>query len=103
MIKLITDGTISSKIAKKVFKELIENGGDAAVIVKEKGLVQISDEGPPYNRYGNTGCNEQSIEDYKNGKERAVGFLVGQIMKATKGQANPPLVNKIFIEEIAKR
>ena len=46
---------------------------------------------------------EQSIEDYKNGKDRAVGFLVGQIMKASKGQANPPLVNKILLEEIEKR
>ena len=104
MIKLIADGTISSKIAKKVFKELIENGGDAAVIVKEKGLVQISDEGTLRTIVTETlDANEQSIEDYKNGKERAVGFLVGQIMKATKGQANPPLVNKILLEEIGKR
>ncbi|KAA0942077.1 Asp-tRNA(Asn)/Glu-tRNA(Gln) amidotransferase subunit GatB [Sporosarcina sp. ANT_H38] len=104
MIKLITDGTISSKIAKKVFKELIENGGSAADIVKEKGLVQISDEGTLRTIVTETlDANEQSIEDYKNGKERAVGFLVGQIMKATKGQANPPLVNKILLEEIAKR
>ena len=47
--------------------------------------------------------NEQSIEDFKNGKDRAVGFLVGQVMKATKGQANPPLVNKLLMEEIKKR
>lgn len=104
MIKLIADGTISSKIAKKVFKELIENGGNAADIVKEKGLVQISDEGTLRTIVTETlDANEQSIEDYKNGKDRAVGFLVGQIMKATKGQANPPLVNKILLEEIAKR
>ncbi|MBE1556023.1 Asp-tRNA(Asn)/Glu-tRNA(Gln) amidotransferase subunit GatB [Sporosarcina limicola] len=104
MIKLISDGTISSKIAKKVFKELIENGGNAADIVKEKGLVQISDEGTLRKIVTDIlDTNEQSIEDYKNGKERAVGFLVGQIMKATKGQANPPLVNKILLEEIAKR
>ena len=104
MIKLIADGTISSKIAKKVFKELIENGGNAADIVKEKGLVQISDEGTLRTIVTEIlDANEQSIEDYKNGKERAVGFLVGQIMKATKGQANPPLVNKILLEEIGKR
>ncbi|MFJ7936535.1 Asp-tRNA(Asn)/Glu-tRNA(Gln) amidotransferase subunit GatB [Sporosarcina sp. NPDC096371] len=104
MVKLIADGTISSKIAKKVFKELVENGGNAADIVKAKGLVQISDEGTLRTIVTETlDANEQSIEDYKNGKDRAVGFLVGQIMKATKGQANPPLVNKILLEEIAKR
>lgn len=104
MIKLISDGTISSKIAKKVFKELIENGGDAAAIVKAKGLVQISDEGTLRTMVNETlDANAQSIEDYKNGKDRAIGFLVGQIMKASKGQANPPLVNKILLEEIAKR
>ena len=104
MVKLITDGTISSKIAKKVFKELIDNGGDAADIVKAKGLVQISDEGTLRTMVNETlDANAQSIEDYKNGKDRAIGFLVGQIMKATKGQANPPLVNKILLEEIGKR
>ncbi|MFD1203545.1 MULTISPECIES: Asp-tRNA(Asn)/Glu-tRNA(Gln) amidotransferase subunit GatB [Sporosarcina] len=104
MIKLISDGTISSKIAKKVFKELAENGGDAAEIVKAKGLVQISDEGTLRKIITEIlDANEQSIEDYKNGKDRAVGFLVGQVMKATKGQANPPLVNKLLLEEINKR
>lgn len=104
MIKLISDGTISSKIAKKVFKELIEKGGDANDIVKAKGLVQISDEGTLREFVTNSlDNNPQSIEDFKNGKDRAIGFLVGQIMKQTKGQANPPLLNKILLEEIAKR
>ncbi|SDO31171.1 aspartyl/glutamyl-tRNA(Asn/Gln) amidotransferase subunit B [Psychrobacillus sp. OK028] len=104
MIKLISDGTISSKIAKKVFKELADNGGDAAEVVKAKGLVQISDEGALREIVTATlDANPQSIEDFKNGKDRAIGFLVGQIMKATKGQANPPLVNKILNEEITKR
>ncbi|MCG7345646.1 Asp-tRNA(Asn)/Glu-tRNA(Gln) amidotransferase subunit GatB [Sporosarcina sp. ACRSL] len=104
MIKLISDGTISSKIAKKVFKELIEKGGNAADIVKEKGLVQISDEDTLRKFVTEVlDANEQSIEDFKNGKDRAVGFLVGQVMKATKGQANPPMVNKILLEEIKKR
>ncbi|GGA47119.1 Asp-tRNA(Asn)/Glu-tRNA(Gln) amidotransferase subunit GatB [Psychrobacillus lasiicapitis] len=104
MIKLISDGTISSKIAKKVFKELADNGGDAAEVVKAKGLVQISDEGALREIVTTTlDANPQSIEDFKNGKDRAIGFLVGQIMKATKGQANPPLVNKILNEEIVKR
>ncbi|AST89809.1 Asp-tRNA(Asn)/Glu-tRNA(Gln) amidotransferase subunit GatB [Sutcliffiella cohnii] len=104
MIKLLQNGTISSKIAKKVFKELIEKGGDAEKIVKDKGLVQISDEGTLRKIVTEIlDANQQSIEDYKNGKDRAVGFLVGQIMKATKGQANPPLVNKLLLEEIQKR
>jgi aspartyl-tRNA(Asn)/glutamyl-tRNA(Gln) amidotransferase subunit B len=103
MISLIEKGTISSKIAKKVFTELVKNGGDPEQIVKEKGLVQISDEGalrelimPIIEE------NKQSLIDYKNGKDRALGFLVGQVMKATKGQANPPMVNKIILEEVEK-
>jgi aspartyl-tRNA(Asn)/glutamyl-tRNA(Gln) amidotransferase subunit B len=104
MIKLIENGTISSKIAKTVFKELIENGGDAEKIVKEKGLVQISDEGALLKIVTEVlDANPQIIEDYKNGKKKAAGFFVGQIMKATKGQANPQLVNKLIEEEIQKR
>ncbi|MGX7078716.1 Asp-tRNA(Asn)/Glu-tRNA(Gln) amidotransferase subunit GatB [Gemella parahaemolysans] len=104
MIKLITDGTISSKIAKKVFAELIEHGGDAAQIVKEKGLVQVSDSGQLL-AWVNEALdnNPKSIEDYKNGRDRAIGFLVGQIMKASKGQANPQMINKMLLEEIEKR
>lgn len=104
MINLIADGTISSKIAKKVFKELIENGGEAKVVVEEKGLVQLSDPAqllPIINEI--LEANQQSIEDFKNGKDRAVGFLVGQIMKATKGKANPGVVNKLLQDELAKR
>ncbi|MBJ8110636.1 Asp-tRNA(Asn)/Glu-tRNA(Gln) amidotransferase subunit GatB [Bacillus cereus group sp. N6] len=104
MVQLIEKGTISSKIAKKVFNQLIEKGGDPEEIVKAKGLVQISDEGTLRKVVTEIlDNNEQSIEDFKNGKDRAIGFLVGQIMKATKGQANPPLVNKILLEEINKR
>ncbi len=104
MIKLIENGTISSKIAKQVFKELIENGGEAEKIVKEKGLVQISDEGALLKIITEVLDNHPKIiEDYKNGKQKAAGSLVGQIMKATKGQANPPLVNKLLLEELKKR
>lgn len=104
MIQLIVDGTISSKIAKKVFQELIKNGGDPKVIVKEKGLIQLSDPAqllPIINEVLDN--NAQSIEDFKNGKDRAVGFLVGQIMKATKGQANPGVVNQLLKQELGKR
>lgn len=104
MIKLIDNGTLSSKMAKKVFSELVEKGGDPEKIVKEKGLVQISDEATLLALVTEAlDNNPQSIEDFKNGKDRAIGFLVGQIMKKTKGQANPPLLNKILLEEIKKR
>ncbi|MBP2240909.1 aspartyl-tRNA(Asn)/glutamyl-tRNA(Gln) amidotransferase subunit B [Cytobacillus eiseniae] len=104
MIKLIENGTISSNIAKKVFKELLENGGEAEKIVKEKGLVQISDEGALLKIVTEVlDNNPKVIEDYKNGKQKAALSLVGQVMKATKGQANPPLVNKILMDEIKKR
>ncbi|WP_217587932.1 Asp-tRNA(Asn)/Glu-tRNA(Gln) amidotransferase subunit GatB [Lentibacillus saliphilus] len=104
MIQLIEDGTISSKIAKKVFAELVEKGGVPEQIVKDKGLVQISDEGELTKIItGILDDNEQSIIDFKNGKDRALGFLVGQVMKATKGQANPPMVNKILIREMNQR
>lgn len=104
MITLIEDGTLSSKLAKKVFAELIENGGDPGQIVKDKGLVQISDEGQLTEIISSIlDQNEQSVVDFKNGKDRALGFLVGQVMKQTKGQANPPMVNKILIAEMNKR
>lgn len=104
LIQLIEKGTISSKIAKKVFKDLIEKGGDPEAIVKEKGLMQISDEDELRNIViPILDENDQSITDYKNGKDRALGFLVGQVMKATKGKANPPMVNKIILEEIENR
>lgn len=104
MIKLIEKGTISSKIAKKVFKELVEKGGDPEKIVKDKGLVQISDEGEIRKMVNETlDGNPQSIEDFQNGKDKAIGFLVGQIMKASKGKANPQMVNQLLVEEIKQR
>lgn len=104
LIKLIENGTISSKIAKQIFEDLIEKGGDPEAIVKEKGLMQISDEGELRQLVIEIlDNNEQSVQDFKNGKDRALGFLVGQAMKATKGKANPQLINKLLREEIAKR
>ncbi|TVP92047.1 Asp-tRNA(Asn)/Glu-tRNA(Gln) amidotransferase subunit GatB [Alkalibacterium sp.] len=105
MINLIADGTISSKIAKKVFRELITNGSDdVKALVEEKGWVQLSDPSKLLPIITETlDKNEQSIEDYKNGKDRAMGFLVGQVMKQTRGQANPGMVNKLLKEELDKR
>ncbi|QYA39715.1 Asp-tRNA(Asn)/Glu-tRNA(Gln) amidotransferase subunit GatB [Macrococcoides caseolyticum] len=104
MVKLLADGTISSKIAKKVFVDTVETGKAPKVIMEEQGLVQISD--PEQLKAFVTEAldnNPQSIEDFKNGKGKATGFLVGQIMKISKGQANPQLVNKILREELEKR
>ncbi|MBF0780965.1 MULTISPECIES: Asp-tRNA(Asn)/Glu-tRNA(Gln) amidotransferase subunit GatB [unclassified Granulicatella] len=104
MISLIEDGTISSKLAKNVMRLLAENGGHAKEIAQANGLIQLSDPSqlvPIIVDILNK--NEQSIEDFKNGKDRAVGFLVGQIMKQTKGKANPTMVNQLLMEELQKR
>ncbi|WP_125766809.1 Asp-tRNA(Asn)/Glu-tRNA(Gln) amidotransferase subunit GatB [Lapidilactobacillus wuchangensis] len=104
MIQLIKDGTISSKIAKKVFQETIKKGTEPKAWVESKGLVQESD--PTVLTPIITAIlddNQQSIEDFKNGKDRAVGFLVGQIMKQTHGKANPKVVNQILMGELNKR
>lgn len=103
LVKLIEKGTISTKIAKTVFKEMLETGKDPAAIVEEKGLVQISDEGALKKIVDEViAANPQSVQDYLGGKKQAIGFLVGQVMKQTKGKANPPLVNKLLVEAIEK-
>ena len=104
MIILISDGTISSKIAKKVFKEIIENDTDPKAFVEAKGMVQLSDPAqltPIIDAVLDD--NQQSIDDFKAGKDRAIGFLVGNIMKQTRGKANPKVVNQILMQEIKKR
>jgi len=103
LLQLIDKGTISGKIGKQVFEEMFENGKDPEVIVKEKGLVQISDEGQIAAIIDEVIANNpKSAEDFKAGKEKAIGFLVGQVMKATKGKANPGLVNKLLREKLIK-
>lgn len=101
LLSLIEDGTISGKIAKTIFKDTIETGKEPKAIVEEKGLVQISDEGEIARVVESVIANNpESVEDYRNGKEKAVGFLVGQVMKETKGKANPQLVNKLIKERL---
>ena len=103
LIMLIDKGTISSKIAKQIFEEMFKTGEDAKAIVEKRGLVQISDEGAIKEICQRVvDANPQSIIDYKAGKDRAIGFLVGQIMKETKGTANPQIVNKLLLEIINK-
>lgn len=101
LLALLDKGTISSKIAKTVFEEMWASGKTAETIVQEKGLVQISDEGAIIAVVEAViAASPQSVADYQAGKERAIGFLVGQVMKQTKGRANPELVNKLLRERM---
>ena len=103
LVLLIEKGTISNAIAKKVLEELFENPKDPEEITKEKGWIQISDEGEIAKVVSQVlEENPQSVEDYKAGKEKALGFLVGQAMKLSKGKANPGILNKMFLEELKK-
>ncbi len=103
LVILIDKGTISSSIGKKVLVELFENPRDPENIIKEKGWIQISDEGAIKEVVLKIiEANPQSVIDFKAGKDRALGFLVGQAMKETKGKANPQMLNKMFLEELKK-
>ena len=103
LVTLIDKGTISSSIAKKVLVEMFEHPRDPEDIIDEKGWVQISDEGAIKDLVMKIlEANPQSIADYKAGKDRALGFLVGQAMKETRGKANPQMLNKMFLEELKK-
>jgi len=103
LLQSIAKGEISGKIGKTVFEEMFNTGEDPALIIEKKGLKQISDTDTLSRIISAVlAANPQSIEDYRKGKKRAMGFLVGQIMKETKGQANPQLVNKLLMEELNK-
>jgi len=98
MIQLLEQGTISGKIAKTIFAEMLETGKEPEAIVAEKGLVQITDVAAITAMINNVlAAHPQSVEDYRNGKSQALGYLVGQVMKESKGKANPQLVNKILL------
>ena len=103
MIDMIQKGEISGKQAKIVFEEMMK-GKDPKVIAEEKGLKQNSDPNAILKIVVEVlDNNPQSIADFKNGKNKAVGFLVGQVMKASKGQANPAMTNQMIMEELKKR
>lgn len=103
MIGLIEKGTISGKIAKTVFREMLESGKLPQAIVEEQGLVQISDEGAIRAIVQNVlDANPGPVADVKGGNPKAIGFLVGQVMKESKGKANPGLANKLIAELIEK-
>lgn len=104
MVKMIKEGTISSKQAKTVFEEIMETGKNPDVIANEKGMKQMSDEGELKAMVEDVLVkNPNLVEDYRNGKTRAVGFIVGQIMKATKGQANPQMTNQLVVTVLKEK
>lgn len=101
MLFLLDEGAISGKIAKLIFEEMFQTGKKAQEIVVERGLVQISDERelvPVVEEV--LVANPKVVEDYREGKEKALAFLVGQVMKATRGRANPQLVNRLIKERV---
>ncbi|HML94567.1 MAG TPA: Asp-tRNA(Asn)/Glu-tRNA(Gln) amidotransferase subunit GatB [Thermodesulfobacteriota bacterium] len=103
LLNLIEDGTISGKIAKDVFAEMVSGGGTAREIVEKKGIRQISDKGELESLIsGILEKHPDEISRYKGGDEKLIGFFVGQVMKATQGKANPKLVNDILRTELAK-
>ena len=100
-VGLIEDGTISGKIAKDVFADMFETGKQAADIVEEKGLKQVSDSGAIEAMIDEVlAANEDKVAEYRGGKDKLFGFFVGQVMKASKGQANPGMVNQLLREKL---
>jgi aspartyl-tRNA(Asn)/glutamyl-tRNA(Gln) amidotransferase subunit B len=103
MFQLMEQGTISGKIAKQVFEEMYETGAPPEDIVRRKGLEQVSDEAAIDTVIDQVLANNpDSVEKYQKGKTKVFGFLVGQVMKETKGKANPKIVNEILQEKLTK-
>ena len=101
LVDLISDGSISGKIAKEVFADMFETGKNAKQIVEEKGLKQVSDEGSIITMIDDVmASNQDKVDEYRSGKEKLFGFFVGQVMKASQGQANPGMVNQILKEKL---
>src|SRR3972149_3696343 len=101
MLKLLDDGVISGKIAKTVFEEMYKTGKEASEIVKEKGLVQVTDTSEIEKIVDKViEENPKQAQDILNGKDKVMGFLVGQVMKESKGKANPQMVNEILKKKL---
>ncbi len=101
LIDLITDQTISGKIAKDVLEFMFESGRDAAVIVAEKGLNQVSDSSAIEAEIDKViAANTDKVAEFQGGKEKMIGWFVGQVMQATKGKANPQMVNQLLLEKL---
>jgi aspartyl-tRNA(Asn)/glutamyl-tRNA(Gln) amidotransferase subunit B len=102
LLTLVEDGTISGTMAKTVFDAMYETGRPAAEIVREKGLRQISDESALVAAIEQVlASHPTEVADYRGGKDKLLGFFVGQVMKATQGKANPQAVNKLLRERLA--
>ena len=103
MFRLMEQGTISGKIAKQVFEEMYETGTSPEEIVRREGLEQVSDEAAISSIIDQVlAANPDSVEKYQQGKTKVFGFLVGQVMKETKGKANPTIVNRILQEKLTQ-
>jgi len=103
LLGLIENSTISGKIAKDVFQKMFDSGQDAATIVERDGLTQVADEGALGQVIESVmAANPKAIEDYRRGKKEAKGALVGQVMKATRGKANPALVNRLLEDKLSQ-
>ena len=101
LIDLISDGTLSNRQAKEIFEVYLEGSKSAKELISEKGMAQISDEKELSNLIVSVlEENEGMVKDYKSGKDRLFGFFVGQVMKLSKGKANPQMVNKILMEKL---
>ena len=103
MLDLISQGVVSNSLAKKVLDEMFSTGEEAAVIVERKGFSQVSDE-KQIEEYVQKVLDEnlEKVEEFKNGKDKLLGFFVGQVMKLTGGKANPQMVNKILRDLLSK-
>jgi len=103
MIALIADGTISSKIAKEVFEEMLKSNEDPKAIVQKKGLIQLSDPAAIGKVIDEIiGANAAQVEKFKAGNEKVFGFFVGEVMKVTKGKANPKIVNDLLKQKLTQ-
>ena len=101
LVKLIDDGAISGKQGKDVLVEMFASGKTAATVIEEKGLVQVSDAGEIDRVIDEViAANAKQLEQYRAGKETLFGFFVGQVMKASKGKANPKIVNERLREKL---
>lgn len=104
LVSMVDDGKISNTIAKKVFLTMFETKKDPTIIVKEQGLEVVNDEGVLLEAVKKViSSNPQSVADFKSGKEKAFGFLMGQVMKETRGKANPQLINSLLKETLEKQ
>jgi aspartyl-tRNA(Asn)/glutamyl-tRNA(Gln) amidotransferase subunit B len=103
-LSLVDDGTISGTMAKGVFDAMYETGKTAAEVVREKGLRQISDEHALVAAIEEVIANNPTeVEEFRNGRDKLLGFFMGQVMKATQGKANPQAVNKLLREKLTAR